>query len=236
MKCVVINGTEQKGCTYALKEIFLDELKPDEVTEFYFPEDAPNFCTGCKVCFMKDEALCPHYAQVNPIWQAMLDADLIVFAYPVYVLRTPGHVKTFLDHLGVHWFAHRPEPKMFNKSAAIITQSIGAPNEDAQKDVETSLKWLGVSRIKKLGLGMMEGVIWNEISEKRRYYFEKDVRKFARKFKDLKPAKKSLEVKFIFTMCKFLQKYVMRKLKPGEAPSRDLQHWLDNGWIKRKGA
>ena len=36
MKCVVINGTEQKGCTYNLKEIFLDELKPKQCLEFYF--------------------------------------------------------------------------------------------------------------------------------------------------------------------------------------------------------
>jgi len=39
MKCVVINGTEQKGCTYNLKEIFLDELKPKQLTEFYLSKD-----------------------------------------------------------------------------------------------------------------------------------------------------------------------------------------------------
>ena len=95
MKCVVINGTEQKGCTYMLKEIFLDELKPEQLSEFYLPKDAPDYCTGCKLCFMKGESLCPHHKKVAPIWQAMLEADLIVFAYPVYVLRTPGHVKAY---------------------------------------------------------------------------------------------------------------------------------------------
>ena len=38
MKCVVINGTEIKGCTYNLKEIFLDELKPSHLTEFFCPK------------------------------------------------------------------------------------------------------------------------------------------------------------------------------------------------------
>jgi len=46
MKCVVINGTEQKGCTYNLKEIFLDELKPKQLTEFYLSKDAPPILYG----------------------------------------------------------------------------------------------------------------------------------------------------------------------------------------------
>ena len=108
MKCLVINGTEQKGCTYNLKEIFLDELKPKELIEFYFPKDAPDYCTGCKTCFMKSETLCPHYKKVEPIWNAMLEADLIVFAYPVYVLRTPGHVKSF-GSLGCSLVCASPE-------------------------------------------------------------------------------------------------------------------------------
>ena len=205
MKCVVINGTEQRGCTYNLKEIFLDELKPDELIEFYLPKDAPGYCTGCKQCFMKSETLCPHYTKVNPIWQAMLESDLIVFAYPVYVLRTPGHVKSLLDHLGVHWCAHRPNPRMFDKTAAIITQSIGAPNNGAQNDVKTSLNWLDVPRVKKIGFGMMEGVVWDKISLKRRQGFEAKIRAFAREFRNIKPASRSLKTGFIFRMCKMMQ-------------------------------
>lgn len=234
MKCVVINGTEQKGCTYHLKEMFLDELKPSELKEFYFPKDAPNFCIGCKVCFMKDEKFCPHYDKVEPIWQAMLDADLIVFAYPVYVLRAPGQIKTFLDHLGVHWLVHRPNPKMFTKTAAIITQSIGAPNEGAQKDVGASLNWLGVPKVKSKGFGMMEGVIWSEISEKRRESFEEDIRAFAKRFRNVKPIKMGLRTKVGFSISKMLQKHILKKLPEGEVPSADSQYWLNQGWIKRK--
>ena len=234
MKCLVINGTQQKGCTYHLKEIFLDELKPDNLIELYFPKDAPAYCIGCKRCFMESETLCPHYDKVNPIWQAMLEADLIVFAYPVYVLRAPGHVKSFLDHLGVHWFAHRPEPKMFNKTGVIITQSIGAPNGTAQKDVKTSLNWLGVPRVEKIGFGMMEGVIWDEISEKRRQGFENKMRAFARKFHNLTPSKQTFTTKFYFNMCKMLQKQLSKKTPAGAKLSVDLQHWVDNGWVVRK--
>ncbi len=182
MKCVVINGTEIRGCTYNLKEIFLDELKPLHLTEFYLPKDAPAYCTGCKLCFLKGENYCPHVEQVKPIGDAMRNADLIVFAYPVYVLRAPGQIKSLLDHFGVPWFAHRPDPTMFNKTVAIITQSIGAPNKDAPKDVRTSMEWLGVPTVKKIGFGLMEGVKWEEISEARRNKFESKIRNFARSF------------------------------------------------------
>lgn len=234
MKCVVINGMEQRGCTYNLKEIFLSELKPTELKEFYLPKDAPGYCTGCKTCFTRSESLCPHYEKVNPVWQAMLEADLIVFAYPVYVMRAPGHVKSLLDHLGVHWFAHRPDPKMFDKTAVIITQSIGAPNKDAQKDVKTSLNWLGVSCVKQIGFGMVESVIWNEISEKRRADFENKIRAFAKQFHDLKPAKKNFKTKFFFGMFKRIQTSMLKKIPEGQKPSPDLQHWIDQGWVIEK--
>lgn len=234
MKCVVINGTEVRGCTYNIKEIFLDELKPDTITEFYLPKDGPGYCTGCKRCFFEGESKCPHYDKTGPIWNAMIDADLIVFAYPVYVLRAPGHIKSLLDHFGVHWFAHRPKPEMFNKTAVIITQSIGAPNKAAQKDVITSMEWLGVSRIAKIGFGMMEGVKWSEISEKRREKFESKLRSFARKFTAISPRPMSIKARLYFQMCKMMQKGVLKKLPHGKKPERDLQYWMDLGWIKAK--
>lgn len=231
MNCVVINGTEIKGCTYNLKEIFLDELKPSKLKEFYLPNDGPDYCTGCKQCFLVSETKCPHFEKVNPIWQAITEADLIVFAYPVYVMRAPGQIKSLLDHFGVYWFAHRPDPKMFTKTAVIITQSIGAPNGAAQKDVKTSLEWMGVSKIEKIGFRMLEGVIWDEISESRRRKFEKKARAFARRFDNLPPVKKSLKNRLYFQIGKKMQERVLKELPDDKEPGPDLQYWIDQGWI-----
>ena len=47
MNIVVVNGTQQKGCTYAMKEMFLDTIGRDNtITEFNLPADCPEFCTG----------------------------------------------------------------------------------------------------------------------------------------------------------------------------------------------
>ncbi|MDD4761017.1 MAG: hypothetical protein PHU66_09450 [Bacteroidaceae bacterium] len=48
---------------------------------------------------------------------------------------------------------------MFNKRAVILTNAIGVFNGGVQKDIATSLSWLGISDIKKLGIGLFEGVI-----------------------------------------------------------------------------
>ncbi len=232
MKIVAITGTDVKGCTYQMKECFLDELREGNIiTEYTLPRDNPHFCLGCKTCFFGNEENCPHATHIMPIWNSILESDLIVFAYPVYVLRTPGQVKALLDHFGSHWMAHRPEPAMFRKRAAILTQSVGAPNGPAQKDVATSLTWLGVPDVKKLGLGLMEGVYWEELSEKRRDVILTKTRAFAQQFKDFTEASPSLQTKAIFFMCKQMRKQVLAK---ETEISYDSQYWIDRGWIRRK--
>jgi multimeric flavodoxin WrbA len=230
MKITVITGTEVQGCTYQLKEAFLSELRQgNEIKEFYLPRDNPHFCRGCKLCFDQHEDKCPHAAHVRPIWNAIADSDLIVWAYPVYVMRAPGHVKALLDHFGCHWMPHRPDPRMFSKTVAIITQSIGAPNNGAQADVATSMTWLGVPRVKKIGFGLIDGTIWEELKPKRRENFIKKTKAFAHSFKNLKPAKMSLVGKTIFAVCRKMQQ---NQLKKTAKPSADAQYWLDQGWIK----
>jgi multimeric flavodoxin WrbA len=233
MNIAVVTGTEVKGCTYRIKEIFLEGLRAgNQIAEFTLPKDMPHFCCGCKVCFFKDEKLCPHADRVLPIWNAMREADLIVFASPVYVLRAPGQVKALLDHFGCRWMVHRPDPVMFSKRAAILTNSIGAPNGKAQKDIMTGLHWLGVSRVRRLGFGLMEGVIWDELSAKRRAKIERKTQKFARAYRKFKPARKSLKVRFLFGLSRFMHKVILKK---ETVPSADSQYWIEHGWIKGKG-
>jgi multimeric flavodoxin WrbA len=231
-KAVIITGTEVKGCTYYIKEAFVQELAGVyEVIEFTLPKDMPHFCCGCKVCFFDSENRCPNKEYVSPIWNAIVEADLIVFAVPVYVLRVPGQVKALLDHLGCHWFVHRPEPAMFSKHAAIITQSVGAPNVGAQNDIAASLSWMGVSSIRRLGFGLMEGVIWDELSAKRRDKIITKTKRFAKKFIGIKPAGKSLKIRLMFFVTKQIHKTI---LKNKDTPGADSRYWIARGWLKGK--
>lgn len=181
MKIVVINGTAVKGVTAYMKQLFLEKLSgTHEIIEFY-PKDFPPFCTGCKNCFSRGKAYCPHAHEVSVIWQAITKADLLVFAYPVYALRVPASIKSLLDHFCVHWMVHRPEPRLFEKTAVILTNSIGASNQAAQNDVRTSLSWMGVSRIYRCGAGMMGDIMVDHLSIKHQKMLTKKTAYFSTK-------------------------------------------------------
>ena len=233
MKIVVINGTPLKGITWHMKEMFLDHFRPDsEVTEFY-PNDLPGFCMGCKNCFFRGEQTCPHFAKTGPVWQAMLDADLLVFAYPVYALRAPGSIKSLLDHLCVHWMVHRPDERLFTKTAVILTNSVGAPNGSAQKDVKTSLSWLGISRVYTCGAGMFGDILWDKITEKHVKMLQRKTAGLARRARRALMGGKGMRlgVRLKFALCKTMHQLVYN----GEqSPSLDNRHYLDRGWIRAK--
>ncbi len=229
MKITVFVGTPQKGITYLMKEEFLSHLREhNEVTEFY-PKDMPPFCLGCKNCFIRGVDKCPHLSAVKPIWDSVMEADLLVFAYPVYALRVPASLKSFLDHICVRWMVHRPEKEIFRKTAVIITNSVGAPNGSAQKDVITSLNWMGLSTIYTSGMGMMGDILIDHLTDEHRHTIERKMNKLAKRVQVVTPRKRmSVKVSVLFSACKLMHKMV---LKSEDTPSLDNQHYIDNGWI-----
>jgi multimeric flavodoxin WrbA len=232
MKIAVINGTPVRGVTYHMKELFLSHMgSSNEIIEFY-PKDFPQFCMGCKNCFLRGEEKCPHISEVDPIWQAMLDADLLVFAYPVYALRAPASIKSVLDHLCVHWTVHRPDPIMFQKKAVIITNSVGAPNGSAQKDVRTSMAWMGVSKIYTCGAPMMGDIFLDKMSQKHLDMLTRKTKACADRVSATGPVRrKSLKARLIFAFCKWQHSMV---LKHEETPSLDNAHYIRHGWIRER--
>lgn len=249
MNVVVINGTPQHGITHYMKELFLDRIRAVDVhvgtredtgvsiVEFY-PDDMPPFCRGCKTCFLRGEQFCPHIGQVDPIWKAMLNADLMVFAYPVYALRAPASIKSLLDHLCVHWTVHRPAPELFSKTAVIITNSIGAPNGSSQKDVRTSLNWMGVSNVHVAGAQMMGDIVLSSLTDKHRVMLERKMSRLADKVLPVHPQEHmSLKVAGIFKLAKMEHAGIAKaelsgkyELPEGAEHSLDVQWYIDHGW------
>lgn len=232
MKIVVINGTPIKGVTYFMKEEYLSHFRgKSEITQFY-PKDFPPFCTGCKNCFVYGEEKCPHSEKTSVIWNAIMSADIIVFAYPVYALRAPASIKSLLDHLCPHWLVHRPEPEFFKKAAVIITNSVGAPNGSAQNDVKTSLNWMGLSRVYTCGAGMMGDIFIDKITAEHKKMLTDKMRRLADKTSSVKPClRMNLKVAALFKMAKMQHAMI---LKSEAEPGLDSAHYIKHGWIKRK--
>ena len=234
MKITVINGTQKHGVTYRMKEIFLETFKDKaDITEFYLPKDCPNFCLGCTACFMDDEHKCKDAEFVQKIESAMLDADLLVFASPVYVYHATGAMKAMLDHFGYRWMVHRPHGKMFGKRAVIITQSLGSGEKSAAKDIRDSLSWWGMTSITECRFKLMSNILWDDLPEKKRQSITSSLRKTAEKMNRIdytRPARAGIMAKGKFLVARMIQKNI-GKTNPGAA---DYSYWKANGWLDDK--
>lgn len=230
MKIAVINGTEKRGVTSKLKDIFLARFKSAEITEYYLPKNCPSFCAGCTNCFMKGENYCKDFIYINAIEKNLIEADLIVMTSPAYVMHATGAMKAFLDHLGYRWMPHRPAPEMFGKRAVIITQCLGAGAKSTAKDIKHSLSWWGISKIGVFNSALMNDIVWNKLPDNKRKKLTDKINKLAVRFAKInyeKPARTTLTMKIKFMLCRLIQK----KVRKNGVAGFDNEYWYNNGWL-----
>ena len=235
MNIVIINGTEQHGCTYHIKELFLTAMGGGHaITEYYLPKDCPVFCTGCKACFYQNISVCPHAGYTVPIWDSILAADLLVFTSPVYVFHATGQMKALLDHYATKWMAHSPEGAMFSKQAVILCNGIGQGMGKATRDIGDSLDFWGVARTYAVKQALFQAK-WELVSGKTKAVIEKKCAKIASKVKAAENTVPRLKIRGIFFIMKTAQKMIDKsERKAGRPSTADFVYWEKNGWIGRK--
>lgn len=224
MKITIIHGQSHKGSTYHIARMLADKLN-GEVTEFFLPRDFGEFCIGCTNCFVKSEVLCPHYKQLISITEAIDEADVLIFASPVYVYHVTGAMKAFLDHYGYRWMVHRPEEKMFHKQAVCISTAAGGGMKSTNKDMADSMFFWGVGKTYKYGVGVA-AVSYKSISDKIKKKIDKKTTDIAIKVKEnygnIKPG---IKTKIFFNIMRMLQKKGWNEA--------DVKYWREKGWDKK---
>lgn len=229
MKIVIIHGQSHEGSTCRIARMLAEKLNGDtaDTTEFFLPRDFDSFCTGCTACFTRSEEKCPHYKKLLPITEAMDEADVIIFASPVYVYHATGAMKAFLDHYGYRWMVHRPNEKMFGKQAVCISTAAGAGTGSTNKDMADSAFFWGCGRIYKLGIGV-RATAWNEVDPKIKAKTERRVEAIADKIikrngsgSKVTP---TIKTKLFFS--------VMRMM--GGLSESDHAYWQEKGWLGKK--
>ena len=225
MKITIIHGQSHKGSTYHIARILAEKLNGD-ITEFFLPKDFGDFCVGCTNCFMKSETLCPHYKKLEPITQAIDNADVLILASPVYVYHATGAMKAFLDHYGYRWMVHRPNESMFKKQAVCISTAAGGGMKSTNKDMADSMFFWGVGKTYKYGVGV-RATSYNEIPENIKKKIDKKTTTLAntinKKNGKIKPG---LKTKAFFNIMRLL-------MKKGWNES-DINYWKDKDWIGKK--
>lgn len=229
MKVAVFHGSPRKGNTYYATAIFMDELAKNgdvDYVEFFMPKDLPVFCTGCTLCLGGKRDKCPNAEYVNPIFDAVIQADALLFSTPHYgACSMPASMKTLLDHLDFLVLNASPRDEVFAKKAIILTT--GAGTTAAIKPIRDLLLHWGVNRVYSLGIRLFTDK-WDEMPKRKQEKQEYNLRRIANRFYKAKRGRPYLSTVFFYHMSKFiLKKYVGE----GNAPY-DL--WKERGYFKKR--
>jgi len=100
-KVLVISGSPRggRGYTQILLSSVIDGMESQdvEVETVVLSKKNIRACTGCWSCWMRTEGECVFKDDMVDLAVKLQEADIIVYAFPVYVDGVPGIVKNFLD-------------------------------------------------------------------------------------------------------------------------------------------
>ena len=101
-KIVILNGSPRRnGNTSALVRAFSDgaESAGNTVTEFFLDSMKIHGCKGCFGGHSSRECPCVQNDDMNEIYPAVRECDVIVLATPLYYWNMSGQIRTAIDRL-----------------------------------------------------------------------------------------------------------------------------------------
>ncbi|MCX5778318.1 MAG: flavodoxin family protein [Elusimicrobia bacterium] len=177
MKVLVINGSYKKdGMTAALIDSFLKGLvtktRGMKVKTITLRDLKFKFCDGCNECTEEDGkklGTCPFGDAMDEVLPAMLEADRIVFASPVYCQSETAVMKKFIERCVPLLFIGPRGPQPRNKSvkgkkgAVLLSTGVSYPRNvifghtrHAKNALERFCKYAGCADVSSLSAGGME--------------------------------------------------------------------------------
>lgn len=231
MKITAVYGTERKSSTYHAVQLVLEQLSQEaarcgtrlSTREFFLPRDFHECCRGCSACVTRSEDLCPHADALNPIKEALDEADLMILASPVYVYHASGAMKSFLDHFAFRWMMHRPEGAMFRKTGLVVSTAAGGGMKTTNRDMKDSLSFWGVGRIYEFGTAVYS-TSWQKVTPRIRERMQRKARTLSHKiFRSFRKGSPGLAARLHFTMYRKLSRII------GNPP--DVAYWEGQGWL-----
>ena len=225
MKVTLIHGQNHKGSSYNIGKMLVDKInKANEVKEFFLPQDLGNiFCVGCYKCIKKTEA-CPYFAQKQNIMESVLDSDLIILTSPTYCMMPSAPLKAFIDLTFTYWMVHRPDERMFNKKAVVISTAAGSGAGKVTKDIANVLFFWGIPKIRRLGFAL-QAENWESVAQKKKDKIQKVIAKLAVDFSGNKKVRVGFKTRFMFNIMRMMQKNGM-----GSSPE-EKEYWQTKGWL-----
>ena len=138
MKVVILDGAHRKtGMTLKLVNKFIDGLKlikPNaEIVSYDLLNEDISFCLGCGKCTLDKDpinAKCTIKDDCSVIKQKALEADMVIFATPIYEYCISSVMKRFLERsltLVTFKFGPTSRSKPIKGKIGVVICSSGAP-------------------------------------------------------------------------------------------------------------
>ncbi|AKA68711.1 flavodoxin family protein [Clostridium scatologenes] len=103
MKILAVNGSPkgEKGNTEVILKQFLKgcEEAGAKAEIVYLKDKNIKHCSGCFTCWTKTPGKCIHKDDMEELLQKILEADIIVYATPLYYFTVTGTMKDFMDRM-----------------------------------------------------------------------------------------------------------------------------------------
>jgi len=114
-KVLIISSSPRKGGN---SDVLCDEfLKGSKdaghnAEKIFLRDKKINYCTGCGFCQTNNYTKCSQPDDVNELMDKNEQADVIVFATPIYFYAIAGQMKTFIDRICSR-YTHLPNKEFY---------------------------------------------------------------------------------------------------------------------------
>lgn len=139
---VILNGSPRKqGYTSQMIEVFIESLNNREYEfDIYNCGDLEiSFCVDCRYC--EKNYKCVINDDMQEIYNKLENADIILFATPVYFYTVSAQLKRVIDRLQVYYFRNINKSNNFKNKKGILFAVGGAKEYNEQfKSVVTVTK------------------------------------------------------------------------------------------------
>ncbi len=141
MKIAVLNGSPRKGNTAAMVDAFAEGAKEagHEVEILHVGKMKIGGCLGCEYCHGKGEGKCVQKDDMEKVMPAYLEADMIVYASPVYYFDVTAQLSAAMQRVYAIG-----KPAAAKKAALLLSSGSAGTHSGAITTYKDMLGYMGI--------------------------------------------------------------------------------------------
>lgn len=141
MKIAILNGSPRKGNTTAMVDAFAEGAAEagHEVEILHVGKMKIAGCLGCEYCHGKGEGACIQKDDMDKVMPAYLDADMIVYASPIYYFAMTAQLSAAMQRVYAIG-----KPAKATKAALLLSSASPNPYEGSIATYKTAVGYMGM--------------------------------------------------------------------------------------------